>query len=489
MNILFKYPALLFFLSMALISCTAEEAEPFIKAEPSIIEFDSTAGSDTVTVTMNGKYWEVTSNQPWCTVSKLISTKQEEQVVISISANSTRSVRYATVTFTMNRSLSCTVSITQQVRNISFPDYTDSIAADQTGMTSTSKGLASNMYMGWNMGNSLEVPGGETGWGNPKATQQLLDSVKAAGFNTVRLPCAWNGYIEDATTCKIKDSWLARVKEVVDYCYNNDMYVILNIHWDGGWLEENPTYEMQEVNNLKQKAIWEQIATYFKEYDEHLLFAGTNEVHAGYGNPVTENIIVHQSYLQTFVTAVRSAGGKNFYRHLVVQSYNTNIDLAKQQLKIPTDVVSDRLFVEVHYYSPWDFCGDENSGIYLWGDPFKQYGSVSSWGQEDYVVAQFNLMKTNFVNKGYPVILGEYSAMRRSSLTGDQLTNHLNSRAYFLQYVTEQAKSFGLVPCYWDNGGIGVNGCGIFNRNTLEVFDSQALDALMYGAGKGHYPF
>jgi len=356
-------------------------------------------------------------------------------------------------------------------------------------MSSTAKVLAAKVVAGWNLGNSLEVPSDETAWGNPKTTQQLIDAVKAAGINAVRIPCAWDSYIEDATTCKIKASWFARVKEVIDYCYKNDMYVILNIHWDGGWLENNPTYAKQVAVNAKQKALWEQIAVYFRGYDEHLLFAGTNEVHADYNAPTTENNTVQQSYNQTFVNAVRSTGGKNAYRNLIIQSYNTNIGYAVSYLKIPTDAVSNKLMVEVHYYDPWDFCGDTTSSIYLWGTSYTQYGSISTWGQEDYVQSQFQSMKTNFVDKGYPVILGEFGAMRRLTLTGTTLTNHLASRAYYLQYVAQHAKQYGLVPFIWDNGSTGDKGMGIFNRADGSISDSQELKAYIAGTSAGTYPY
>src|SRR5690606_14500704 len=148
---------------------------------------------------------------------------------------------------------------------------------------------------------------------------------------------------------------LERVKEVVDYCVDNNMYVVLNIHWDGGWLEENPTSSAQAAVNLKQKALWEQIAVYFRDYDEHLIFAGTNEVHADYGTPTNEHITVQLSYNQTFVNAVRSTGGRNAYRNLAVQSYNTNIQQAVNYLVMPQDVATKRLMAEVHYYDPFDF--------------------------------------------------------------------------------------------------------------------------------------
>jgi len=319
-------------------------------------------------------------------------------------------------------------------------------------------------------------------WRNVKTSQQLIDSVKAAGFNAIRIPCAWSGYIEDRATYKIKDSWLARVKEVVDYCVNNDLYVILNIHWDGGWLENHPTYAMQESVNKKQKALWTQIATYFRDYDEHLLFAGTNEVHAGYGNPTPENIAVQMSYNQIFVDAVRATGGRNSWRNLIVQAYNTNIDHAVQYLKLPVDSVSDRLMVEVHYYDPWDFCGDKNSDKYLWGKDFADRPNVSTWGQESFADAQFDKMKINFVDKGIPVILGEYAPTYRASLTGQALVDHKKSRNDYLYYITKSAKDRSIVPFYWDNGATGNNGSGLFNRATGAQVYPDAIQALIEGA-------
>lgn len=410
--------------------------------------------------------------------------------MVYVSTNTTSRERSAMLLFSMDNGAKLdTVMVRQGIKNYQFPDYSDSIPSNATGMSSTAKQLASNMVAGWNLGNTLEVPGNETGWGNPKASQQLIDSVKAAGFNTVRLPCSWNSHLSDAATCRIDPNWMARVKEVVDYCFHDNMYVILNIHWDGGWLENNPTYLKQPEVNAKQKAFWEQIAMTFRAYDEHLLFAGSNEVQIGWATPSQENILVQQSYLQTFVNAVRSTGGRNTYRSLVIQSYSTGIGLAKTYNKMPTDVVPNRQFMEVHYYQPWDFCGDTGSGAKnYWGSPFTSYG-VSTWGQEDWVRSEFGVMKTNFVNKGIPVILGEYGVIRRLSLTGADLTNHQAARAYYLNYVTKFAKSNGLVPCYWDNGGNDNNSFGLFTRTTGAVFDRPCLNAIMEGAAQGVYPF
>ena len=128
----------------------------------------------------------------------------------------------------------------------------------------TATEIAGKMKIGWNIGNSLEVPSGETAWGNPKVDQELIDAVSDAGFNTIRIPCAWDSHA-DQTTLEIDINWLERVKEVVDYCYANDMYVIINCHWDGGWLENNVTTAMQESVNEKQHAYCYKITDYVGE--------------------------------------------------------------------------------------------------------------------------------------------------------------------------------------------------------------------------------
>lgn len=474
------------------LSCTPNEViSADLKASVDSLEFFVEGGSDTISITTNTSMWRASSSASWLSVKPDSGITANGKIIITVQPNAARTFRSATITISGNNAKPVQVLIKQMRRSSNgtdFPNYSNPIEKDETGMTSDALILAKNMVAGWNLGNSLEVPGNETGWGNAKATQLLIDSIKAAGFNTIRLPCAWSSYIEDPAIWKIRPTWLVRVKEVIDYCYHNNMYVILNIHWDGGWLENNPTYSKQSIVNSKQRALWEQIAVYFRDYDEHLLFAGTNEVNLNWGTPTTENITAQQSYLQTFVSAVRSTGGKNFYRHLAVQAYSTNIGYAKTYLKIPVDSVPKRLFVEVHYYDPWDFCGDEGTTAKkYWGIPYTALG-VSSWGQEDWVRSQFGVMKINFVNKGYPVILGEYGAIRRSALTGTALTNHLASRAYYLNYVTKTAKANGLIPCYWDNGGSGNNTFGIFNRATGVAFDRQSLNAIISGTAQG-YPF
>lgn len=438
----------------------------------------------------------ITINDEW--ISKAVTGRAVENRIATfeVSPNLNIFTRTGTITLQLDDIVE-TITFDQSGTDLTIP-------ADKEGMDSDAKTLAAQMKLGWNLGNSLEAcsttAAGEEMWGNPKTTQAMIDMVKSAGFNAVRIPCAWSGYIINPETYEISNTWLARVKEVVDYCVNADMYAIINIHWDGGWLEENAVPDKKEEVNRKQKALWQQIAVYFRNYNEKLLFAGTNEVHGG--NNQQENFDVQMSYNQTFVDAVRSTGGKNSHRNLIVQAYQTDIDMAYNHMIMATDPTPDRQMLEVHYYSPWNFCGmekDENWGkmFYLWGKDYAGYaatvpdlkGRESTWGDEDYLVDQFRKIKTKFVDKGYPVILGEFGAIKRTDLTGDALKYHLESRAYYNNIVTREAKNNGMVPFYWDNGNTGNNGFGIFDRKSLKVQDEQLMDALLKGSKEGKYPF
>jgi endoglucanase len=369
-----------------------------------------------------------------------------------------------------------------------YPSYnTSPLAPDATGMASNAVQLAAKINLGWNIGNTLEAIGGETAWGNPMVTKALIDKVKLSGFNAVRIPCSWNQYMANTATAQLKLDWMNRVKQVVQYCVDNGMYVVVNIHWDGGWLENNCTTTKQTSVNAMQKAFWEQIATHLREFDEHVLFASANEPNVSDATQMS----VLSSYHQTFINAVRSTGGHNSYRVLVIQGPSTDIQKTYDLMNtLPTDQIAGRLMTEIHYYTPWNFCGmeaDESWGkmFYYWGNGYHSTADPTrnaTYGEEADVIKYFQMMKTKFVDKGIPVVLGEYGAIRRSSLTGDALTLHLASRAYYLKYVTQQASAYGLLPFYWDNGANGNNTFALFDRQTNAVYDQQALDALVQGA-------
>ena len=369
--------------------------------------------------------------------------------------------------------------------NVAYPSYnTSPKKPDATGMSSNAVQLAAKIKLGWNIGNTLEAPGGETGWGNPIITEDYIKLVKKQGFNAIRLPCAWNGgHLSNRTTAQIDPKWLKRVKKVVEYCVNNDMYVLLNIHWDQGWLENNCTTTKKDSVNAKQKALWEQIATTMRNFDEHLMFASANE-------PDVKNadqMKVLNSYHQTFINAVRSTGGRNSYRVLVVQGPSTNIDQTNDLMTtIPQDLVAARMMVEVHYYEPSQFCllfdGDATWGkmFYYWGaghhstiEPDRN----ATWGEESKVDASFIKMKTKFVDKGIPVLLGEYGAYRRNNTAHVplDLATHNDAVDYWLTYITKQAKANGMLPFYWDTGRA-------LDRRNYSVKDQRTIAAIKAGA-------
>ncbi|EDY80620.1 Cellulase (glycosyl hydrolase family 5), putative [Verrucomicrobiia bacterium DG1235] len=365
----------------------------------------------------------------------------------------------------------------------SYPSYNSSpLAPDSTGMTSVAAEIAGHIQAGWNIGNTLEAIGSETAWGNPMVTNELIQLVKENGFQAIRIPCSWDQYANQETA-QIDPSWLDRVKTVVQHCIENDMYVLLNIHWDGGWLENNVTPERQADNNAKQKAFWEQIATHLRDFDERLLFASANEPNV---DDATQQTVL-LSYHQTFIDAVRSTGGKNAYRVLVVQGPATDIERTDELMDaFPTDTVPDRLMAEVHYYTPYNFAlmtEDQSWGnqFYYWGEEFHSTTDTSrnaNWGEEELLDELFALMKAKYVDQGIPVVIGEFAAIRRTHLTGENLELHLASRAYYLDYVTEKCNALGFLPFYWDAGGLDNHGSGIFDRDTNTIFDPLALEAL-----------
>ncbi|HJT72802.1 MAG TPA: cellulase family glycosylhydrolase, partial [Chitinophaga sp.] len=341
---------------------------PVLSVSSSEIAFEASEDTAEVTITSNAE-WNISNPaSSWLQLSKTSGKGSPASIQLTALANTTGAVRSAVLEVNMGNSQLRRINITQT--GSLYPGYNVSPkAADATGMGSTAVQLAAKFKLGWNIGNTLEAIGGETAWGNPLITESYIQLVKQQGFNAIRLPCSWDKY-SDKATAKIQDAWLNRVKQVVQYCVNNDMYVLLNIHWDGGWLENNINTQKKDSVNAKQKAFWEQIATTMRDFDEHLLFASANE-------PAVDNaeqMAILASYHQTFVDAVRSTGGRNSYRVLVMQGPSTNIEKTNDLMNtLPTDPVKDRMMVEVHYYSPSQFCllmdGDADWGkmFYYWG--------------------------------------------------------------------------------------------------------------------------
>ena len=374
----------------------------------------------------------------------------------------------------------------------------------QTGLDQTAVQLAAKMAPGWNLGNTLEATNSanlytnnaglaaETSWQRTKTTQAVIDYVKSLGFRSVRIPCSWvAGHISDADNYTIDAAWMARVKEVVDYCINAGLYVVLNDHWDGGWLENNIAAggATETKNKAVLEAIWKQIATEFRDYDEHLLFAGLNEPNAE--TQTATNYL--KQYEQIFINTVRATGGNNAKRVLIIQGPATNIDnTCSYMTTLPTDTQEGKLMIEVHYYAPWQWWGmtaDDSWGkmFYYWGAANHVSGSQhnATWGEESYMEAQLNKMKSQFHDKGVAVYIGEFGANWRTiTAAGESQDKHNASIKHHYKTFMKKCFEKGMIPVVWDiNSPREADSparmsMGLIDRTNRSIFCSFMLDGI-----------
>lgn len=361
----------------------------------------------------------------------------------------------------------------------SADDNISSVAVSNEMRDITSMELVKDMGIGWNLGDTLDVCQAdrdgdgrvnehveegekvdETLWGNPKTTAELFSALKEDGIDSVRIPVTWRDHIDQEGN--IDAEWLDRVQDVVNYAYERDMYVILNVHHDGGgdpkfgaWIIEGMKNDKENTLN-RYKKLWSQIAGRFKDYGDKLVFESMNEVgFDGIGKPQGYGLLNELN--QTFVDLIRESGGNNGKRHLLIAGYWTDIAATCDSLfKMPDDP-ENRCILSVHYYTPWEFC---TTNIHnTWGTPAEVKQMEDLYG----------MLKTNFVDKGVPVIVGEYAASG----------NDLASCILFIEKMTGLCREYGIAPFYWDNGGQ-------VNRNTYEWRTPEFLKAM--GGGDGEPP-
>src|SRR5687767_14356785 len=305
---------------------------PELSASPSEINLLAEGGTADLTINGNAQ-WTISNAASWLQLSKTSGNSGSNSIQLTSTSNETGSTRSIFLSVNSSNGQARRVKVSQAATI--YPSYnTSAKAPDATGMGSTAVQLAAKFKLGWNIGNTLEATGGVTSWGNPLITESYVKFVKQQGFTAIRLPVSWNIHVDNQATAHIDENWMKRVKDVVGYCVNNDLYVMLNIHWDGGWLENNITKAKKDSVNAKQKALWEQIATTMRDFDEHLMFASANEPAADNA----EEMEVLASYHQTFVNAVRSTGGKNSHRVLILQGPSTSATLTSDLMNtLPTD--------------------------------------------------------------------------------------------------------------------------------------------------------
>lgn len=338
----------------------------------------------------------------------------------------------------------------------------------------TSQQLVEDMTFGWNLGNTLDVCQAdrdgdgkinehveagekvdETLWGNPKVTKELFTSLKKNGVNAVRIPVTWRDHMD--SNGNIDREWMDRVQQVVDYAYSQGMYVIINVHHDGGGDPKFGAWIIEESQNdyntflKKYKNVWKQIAERFKNYSDYLIFESMNEV--GFDTLYNKNKADAYNLInkinQDFVDIIRATGGNNAKRHLLIAGYYTDIERTCDSLYKMPDDKAERCILSVHYYTPWDFCTC---------DIKHTWGTNSEVRQMETLIGK---MKKNFVDKGIPVIIGEYAASG----------SDLSSCIFFIEKLNKLCSDYGIATFIWDSGRQ-------VNRKTYKWRTPQYLEAL-----------
>lgn len=328
---------------------------------------------------------------------------------------------------------------------------------------------------GWNMGNTLEAT-----WGVPNRSAALFYTAANAGFNAVRIPVAWNfnattNVSGGVTNYPVNPAFVAQVKQAVDWALDAGMYAVVNIHWDGGWMENNIATNVDPIINAKMQSYATQIATAFASYDNRLLFAAANEPNVN--SPAHMKTLMY--YYQTYVNAVRAVGGYNTNRWLVMPSVSD----ATWMNALPTDTVTNRIMVEYHNYTPslFTIIHDDpvwGTSIYFWGKAYHYSGNPSrnsTFGEEDEIDAYHQQLADLYVNKGIPVLIGEFGAFK-SPVTGTEAIWNNASRLYWNKYAAESARNHGISPFYWSTPNQP------FHWTSGAVTDAELVTALTGGA-------
>ena len=363
-----------------------------------------------------------------------------------------------------------------------------------TGKTAFEYLKDEGITVGWNLGNTLDSYnnhgiGDETTWGNPAANQELMNGVKAAGFDIIRIPVTWMGHVGRAPDHIITPARLKRAADVVDMARNAGLKVIINLHHDGstssegkeeGWLSIRKSYRNKaEYDRITHQftRLWEQIAAYFKNYGDWLMFESFNELHdGGWGwstdfkmFPQQQTDIINR-WNQIFTDKVRASGGNNEQRYLLIPAYCSSFQQTlSDSFVLPSDPTPDKLIVTFHYYDPYEF-GILGNRV-EWGTPRERQKT-----EED-----FAPFKPRYIDRNIPVILGECGAVLQL-YPGDP-AKEAQARQNRLEYVTHifsVAKKYGIIPIYWDNGSTRGNGekFGLLNRRT-GLPNSQDSEALL----------
>jgi len=466
----------IFYASLLVISCKKENAPASLDLVSQTDTIAPTGGAKTLSFNSNAAWRIDTTGFGWVHISPISGDAGEATINISVSdTNKTGASRTKLIYLNATNGLARRINIFQP--GYIFPSYnTSPVAADASGMSSTATQLIAKLKLGVNIGNTLELNNIE-----PYPTASYISFLKQTGFNAVRIPCGWYLKGGNNSEAKIPGGWMDSVKQVIQWCVNNDMYVFVNIHWDGGWLENNVSLAKTDSVNARQKAYWEQIATAFRNFDERVMFASANEPNCT--DDATAKVLV--SYHQTFINAVRSTGGRNAYRTLIIQGPD---EFIRPDRYFPSDPTPNRLAFEFHNYSPTSFAIlDADPAEGGWGPIFYYWGAGnhstiepirnSTNGEEAEQLAYYKKIKENYIDKGIPCVMGIYSANRRtaaSKYAPKELDKHNNSVDAWYTFVTKQCLAIGAKPFMWETGGV-------LDRTNNVVLDQRTVNAVITG--------
>ena len=357
---------------------------------------------------------------------------------------------------------------------------------EEEKMNEVVAGFVSGLGRGWNLGNTLDATGksgleSETSWGMPETTKEMIDAVAERGFKTIRIPVSWHNHIID-TNYTIDPEWMARVKTIVDWSLKAGMKVIINIHHDNlseaqmsstyGFCVPENNEDLKNQSLLYIKAIWKQVADYFKEYDERLIFEVLNEPRAvgksyewnGSGTSVSNANKIIREYEKAALSEIRASGGNNLSRYVMVPPYAASPNMTAGW-SLPSDSVANKLIVSVHAYTPYTFCMSTNA--------VTSFGQAQK-GEVDWL---FKSLETSFINKGIPVVMGEASASDK---------NNTNERKKWAEYYYGKSYGCGIPVILWDNmvtvsdgGDINSGEChGWFKRSDCTWYFSEIINAM-----------
>ena len=361
-----------------------------------------------------------------------------------------------------------------QSENIEIPVFTEENMKMFEIPDNEALQFAKELKAGWNLGNTFDAQDSktaagrdyETYWCGAKTTRELIHAIKSAGFNLIRMPVSWHNHVsgEDYT---IDEAWLNRVREVAQWIVDEDMYFIINIHHDNSLEYLYPDSKHYEQSEKYITAIWSQIADAFADFDEHCIMESMNEprlVGSNFEWWLNQNAQECQDAAdcinrlnQAFVDTVRAAGGSNATRYLLVPGYCASPDGATSYLfKMPQDTADNRIMIEVHAYTPYNYALNTNN-------PDHSFDLEKDQDKKSEIAQFMNKLYDKYIAKGIPVIIDEYGALQK---TNDDLQGRVNFAAYYVA----SASTRGITCCWWDNHNFTGAGekFGIIDRNKIE---------------------